>query len=73
MTRADLPFSSGTTGVAKGVAVTHANMTSAIQAGVINPLYAEGHSAVTIGCIPFYHACQPPSSVPAIPYSKLSH
>ena len=54
---ADLLFSSGTTGVAKGVAITHQNMTSAIQSGVINPLYHRDYAAVMIGTIPLYHAC----------------
>lgn len=48
--------------MAKGVAITHQNMTAAIQTGITNPLYAEEYVKVMIGTIPFYHACEPASS-----------
>jgi acyl-CoA synthetase (AMP-forming)/AMP-acid ligase II len=49
-----LPFSSGTTGLPKGVRLTHANLVAnACQAG---PLLALTPADVVLGTLPFFHA-----------------
>jgi acyl-CoA synthetase (AMP-forming)/AMP-acid ligase II len=50
---ATLPFSSGTTGVSKGVMLTHRNLVAnLVQMGAVQPL---GPDDVVVGVLPFFH------------------
>jgi acyl-CoA synthetase (AMP-forming)/AMP-acid ligase II len=51
---ATLPYSSGTTGLPKGVMLTHANLvTNLVQAGAVHRI---GPDDVVLGVLPFFHA-----------------
>lgn len=62
-----MPFSSGTTGLAKGVAVTQANMTASVQQLVATGMVNKENGSVVMGCLPLYHICQsPPHFLPSM-------
>lgn len=50
-----LPFSSGTTGVSKGVMLTHYNLTSALTVILNDDVFPDREKTIFLTLMPFYH------------------
>lgn len=50
-----LPFSSGTTGLPKGVMLTHSNLIANLQQMCLGPMVFEADKDCLMGLLPFYH------------------